>query len=67
MLSKKSITTNEITVGTRLLVSVGNLFKRETVQVIVREKSPNGEYVKFGDGIEWFAIKSLRILDIMKV
>ncbi len=67
MLSKKNIIDNKIVVGSILLVRVGSLFKKEVIQVIVKEKSPNGDYVKLGDGIEWFAIKSLKIVDILKV
>jgi len=65
-MNKKGIVKNRITVGTRLLVRVGNPFKREVLQVTINEVSPNGKYVKFGDGIEWFEIDSLKILDIIK-
>ena len=66
MVTKKGIVKNRIAVGTRLIVRVGGVFKREVIQVTVNEVSPNGQYVKFGDGIEWFAIDSLKILDIIK-
>jgi len=66
MVTKKRIVKDRITVGTRLIVQVGGLFKREAIQATVNEVSPNGSYVKFGDGIEWFAIDSLKILDIIK-
>ena len=67
MVSKKSLVDNQIIIGTNLLVRVGHLFKTEVIQVTVKDKSPNGEYVKLGDGIEWFAIKSLKIMDVLKV
>ena len=66
MVTKKRLVNNKIDVGTNLLVRVGNIFKPEVIQVTVKDKSPNGEYVKFGDGIEWFAIKSLKIMDVLK-
>ena len=66
MVTKKRIVKDRITVGTRLLVQVGGLFKREVIQVTVNEVSPNGDYVRLGDGIEWFAIDSLKVLDIIK-
>ena len=66
MVTKKRIVKDHITVGTLLIIRVGNLFKREVIQVTVNKVSPNGSYVKFGDGIEWFAIDSLKILDIIK-
>lgn len=66
MVTKKRIVKDRITIGTRLIVRVGGVFKREVIQVTVNEVSPNGNYVKFGDGIEWFAIDSLTILDIIK-
>ena len=66
MVTKKRIINDKITVGTRLIIRVGGLFKREVIQVTVNEVSPNGQYVKLGDGIEWFAIDSLKILDIIK-
>jgi len=67
MLTKKSLVVGEIITGTRLLVRVGNLFKHEILEVTVKEVSPKGDCVKLGNGIEWFAIKSLKIVDILKV
>ncbi len=66
MITKRNLVDNQIIIGTNLLVRVGHLFRTEVIQVIVKDKSPNGEYVKFGDGIEWFSIKSLKIMDILK-
>ncbi len=67
MVSKKNLIDNQIVIGTNLLVRVGHLFHYEVIQVTIKDKSPNGEYVKFGDGIEWFSIKSLKIMDVLKV
>ena len=66
MVTRKRIVKDHIIIGTRLIVRVGGVFKREVIQVTVNEVSPNGNYVKFGDGIEWFAVDSLKILDIIK-
>jgi len=67
MVTKKRLMGSGVDVGVTLLIRVGHLFKYEVIQVTVKDKSPNGDYVKIGDGIEWFAIKSLKILDILKV
>ena len=67
VVSKKKVVGNQIIVGSILLMSVGGLFHREVVQVEVKDINPNGDYVRLGDGIEWFAIKSLKVLDILKV
>jgi len=67
MVSKKSLVVNQITVGARLLIRVGNLFRTEIVEVTVKEVNPKGDCIKLGDGIEWFAISSLKIIDILKV
>ncbi len=67
MLTKKSLMVNGITVGARLLIRIGNIFKREIIEVTVKEISPKGDCVKLGDGIEWFDINSLKIIDILKV
>ncbi len=67
MISKKSLTVGEIITGTRLLIRVGNLFKSEIIEATVKEVNPKGNCVKLGNGIEWFAIKSLKIIDILKV
>ena len=67
MVSKKNLTTNGIVAGTRLLIRVGNLFKSEIVEATVKEVNPKGDCVKLGNGIEWYAIKSLKIVDILKV
>ena len=67
MVSKKSLLINGITEGARLLIRVGNIFRSEIIEVTVKEVNPKGDCVKLGDGVEWFAIKSLKIVDILKV
>ena len=67
MVSKKSLMNNGITEGASLLIRVGNLFRSEIIEVTVKEVNPKGDCVKLGDGVEWFAIKSLKIVDILKV
>jgi len=66
MVTKKKLTNNGITVGARLLLRVGNIFKSEIVEAVVKEVNPKGDCVKIGNGIEWYAIKSLKIVDILK-
>lgn len=66
MVTKKAITSNGIKVGSGLLIRVGHSFRYEVIQVEVLDISPNGEYVKLGEGIEWFSIKSLKIIDRLK-
>ena len=66
MTGKKDVIGSQLRVGSRLLLQVGSIFKRETIEAIVKEVSPNGEYVRFGDTVEWFKITSLKIIDIFK-
>jgi hypothetical protein len=67
MVSKKDVAGTKIIPGAILLIRVGSLFRTEVIQATVKEISPNGLYVKLGDGIEWFAIKTLKILDVLQV